>query len=195
MGVVQCGGDLFDQVGYPPQTELRFHYLFECARIFDIAHYDEAVITFLTKVIDGQNIGVVQASNSLGLAPEALAEAGLLGMDGRQDLHRHEPVQAGLVGFVDSGHATPADLRDDLVLSQSLPDETLQVDAPIWAGTSRLSRGHYEISSHVALHRKFPRKAGGYPLSDPQPPGQFAACFATSARLPKRDRLAWDLER
>ncbi len=53
-----------------------------------------------------------------------------MGVVGRQNLDRHVTVKSGLVRLVHGCHPTLADLFDDLVLSQRLPDQILHGQPP-----------------------------------------------------------------
>jgi hypothetical protein len=71
-------------------------------------------------------MGMIEASNGLGLAHKAGGEALFVGVVGRQHLNRHVAVKSRLVRLVDSCHAAFADLLNDLILSQRVPNQTVQ---------------------------------------------------------------------
>ena len=73
-------------------------------------------------VVDGADPGVASELGGAGLEAEAVER--LLVADGvcRQDLHRHLPPEAFVLGQVDDTHAAGAERAQDPVVRQGLAD-------------------------------------------------------------------------
>jgi len=78
----------------------------------------------LPVVEDGQDVGVHEPGDGLGLLLEPRAEVLLVDEVGRQDLDRHMAAQGGLHSLVDERHAALPDPLHDLVGAEAL---TLQL--------------------------------------------------------------------
>jgi len=76
----------------------------------------------LAIVVDGENVGVAEGGNGLGLAAEAGQEAFAAGFCGLHDLDGHPALQLVLVGAVDGRHTSLADLFGDLIAADGLSD-------------------------------------------------------------------------
>ena len=61
-----------------------------------------------------------QLRDRAGFAIEALAELRIGGERRGQDLDRDDAIEAGIARLVDFAHAAGADLRDDLVVAQTV---------------------------------------------------------------------------
>jgi len=72
-------------------------------------HYQEGPTTPLPKVVNPDDVGVVQPGGRLGLPDEPLPQHPVLGQGLPENLHRHRPVEQFVVGQVDLGHAALAD--------------------------------------------------------------------------------------
>jgi len=123
VGVIERSRNLADDVSRHVEGQrLVVHDVLERARL-DELHGDIAQVAFLAKVVDGQDVGVIEPSDGLGLTGEAHSKARLVGKVGWQHLEGHVAIQRRLVGFVHRGHAPLANLLDDAILSHSLPGE------------------------------------------------------------------------
>ncbi len=80
-----------------------------------VVHGNIVVVFVAAHVVDGDDIGVGQLADDLGLAIKPAAEAGVAGQTGGHDLDRHLPIDAFLDGEVDGGHATLANFPHDAV--------------------------------------------------------------------------------
>ena len=76
-------------------------------------HPGEALRAVDVVGVDGDDVGVLEPGDGLGLALEALGEVGVVEELGRQDLEGHVPVERRLVGQVDRGHAAPPQRSED----------------------------------------------------------------------------------
>ncbi len=81
----------------------------------DVAHGDEEATVVLARFVDRDDPRVVDRRGQAGLAEEALAEAGVLGELGRQQLQRHLSAENEILGQVDHTHAAPPEQRLDPV--------------------------------------------------------------------------------
>ena len=80
-------------------------------------HHDVDQIALLIKVVDGQDIGVIQLGDGFRFANESLTERTLVGGEGGEHLDPHVPVELGLEGLVDVGRSPAPDPGGDLVLA------------------------------------------------------------------------------
>ena len=69
----------------------------------------------LAVVEDGKDVGVAEPGDGDRLPAEPFPEVRVLGEEVGQDLDGDHPLQGLVVGLVDSGHASAADLLHDLV--------------------------------------------------------------------------------
>ena len=117
VGVAQGPDDLGDEVeGLPPvQAAVLFlHILFQ-GNAVDELHDDIVQVIPLAHVVDGNDVGVGEHGNGLGLLVEAAAELGVRGQVFFQDLDGNKPMQPMAIGFVDHRHAADADHVQDLI--------------------------------------------------------------------------------
>ena len=68
---------------------------------FDVSHGDEQEAVELSRVVDGDDVGVVDGCGQPGLANEAVPEPLLLRQLGREDLERCPAPQPQVLGEVD----------------------------------------------------------------------------------------------
>jgi hypothetical protein len=73
----------------------------------DPAHGDVELAVLLARVVDGDDVGVVERGDRAQLALEALAVVGLEGVVGRDQLERDGAPERELGGAVDDAHAAP----------------------------------------------------------------------------------------
>jgi len=74
-------------------------------------------------VVDIDHIGVRQPGDGLGLADEAVGEVGVRGQPGVHRLEGDDPVEPGVHGAVDRGHAADGDALLDPVAAVEHPPE------------------------------------------------------------------------
>ncbi len=91
-------------------------------RILDLTHGDEQEAVGLACVVDRDDVGVVDARRDPRLAQEALAEAVVLAELDGEDLQRHRPVEADVLGEVDDRHAAARKQRLEPVTGDLRPD-------------------------------------------------------------------------
>ena len=82
------------------------------------------------EVVDLDNIRVAQDRDCAGLAGETLKQFGIACQMRVDDLERHEAVEAGLVGAVDSSHATAPELLKHTVAPKGSPAQVLAHGSP-----------------------------------------------------------------
>ena len=89
----------------------------------DVLHREEVGLVDLTEVEELDDVGVVEAEADLRLGDELLDEAVASG-ERRVDLLEHDELLQALggagAGEVDLGHATRAQLADQLVFAEAL---------------------------------------------------------------------------
>jgi hypothetical protein len=73
----------------------------------------------VAQVVDGDDVGVVQAADGFGLALEALMQLVLVGQHRREHLEGHHTAQALVPGAVNHTHGALAQLVEDLVPAEA----------------------------------------------------------------------------
>ena len=82
----------------------------------DVAHDDEQHALALARVVDGDDVRVLDRRGGLGLGDEARAEVRLLGERRRDDLQRDDAVEVEVAGAIDDAHAAaPGESLDAVV--------------------------------------------------------------------------------
>ena len=81
----------------------------------DEAHRDEERPVLLARLVDGDDVGVLEGGRHARLALEALAELRVGRELGHDDLERHTAAQATVDREVDHAHAAAPDLALDVV--------------------------------------------------------------------------------
>ena len=81
----------------------------------DVAHGEKEQAVLISRLVDGDDVRMVERGRDLRLAEEALAEALVLGELGRDDLERDLAPETLLLGTVDGAHPPSADERFDLI--------------------------------------------------------------------------------
>ncbi len=84
-------------------------------RALDVAHREEEQAVLVSRLVDRDDVRVVERGGDPRLAQEALAEALVLGELGGDDLERDLAAEALLLGAVDRTHPATADERFDSV--------------------------------------------------------------------------------
>ncbi len=87
----------------------------------DEAHREVERAALLTRLVDRDDVGVVQRSREPGLTPEARAEVQVLGERRRDHLERDGTLQAVLNRSVHHAHPAAADDTLDLVAAETRP--------------------------------------------------------------------------
>ena len=87
---------------------------------FEAFHGDEGAAVFFADVVDGADVGVIESGGGLGFALEA--DQGLrIFRDGvGEEFQSDETAEAGVFGFEDDTHATPAEFFEDAVVGDDL---------------------------------------------------------------------------
>ena len=95
----------------------------------DQAHGDvEAAVDF-ADVMDGHDVGVVEACCGAGFPAEPLVEVGVLGEVGEQHLQRHHAVDGGVVGAPHLAHTATTQQLNQLVAAKWRPFHGLTITA------------------------------------------------------------------
>ena len=107
---VERGGDLAADVdrAVRAQPALGAQHRGEVGAL-DVLHREVEQPVLLARVVDGDDVRVLQGSGDPRLAIEALAEARGLGQLGRDDLDRRAPAQVEVLSPIDQAHAAAPD--------------------------------------------------------------------------------------
>ncbi len=84
-------------------------------------HHQIGEALFLTVVLNGDDIGMPQIGEHLGLEAKALLEIGIFREMRSDDFDGYETVAFPIVGAIDRGHAAAANLLQDLIALEALP--------------------------------------------------------------------------
>ena len=110
-----CGverlGDLGEELDCAPGLERAVLGHDACARsvALDVAHGEEEQAVLISRLVDGDDVGVIERGGDPRLAQEALAEALVLGELGGDHLERDLASEPLLLGAVDRAHPPSAD--------------------------------------------------------------------------------------
>ena len=85
-------------------------------------HGDERLAVLLANVVDGADVGVIQRGCGLGFALETGEGLRVTGNFLGQKLEGNKTVQPGVLGLVDHAHTAAAQLLDNAVVRNGLPD-------------------------------------------------------------------------
>jgi hypothetical protein len=91
----------------------------------NIFHHNVADVILLAKIVHRQNIWMIQLGNGFGLAGKTFGKTGFMRKIGRQYFHGHITFQRRLKSLIDGCHSAFADLFNQLVLSEGLPQHRL----------------------------------------------------------------------
>ena len=117
VGISQSQTDLLDDAEFFDERNLSAGRDQLVKRVaFDIFHDDEGRAVFIAKVVDNDNIGMLQDAG-LRLTVEALKHIGLPGKALGQGLDRNRTPNALILGKVDNSHTAAAQNARDLVLA------------------------------------------------------------------------------
>jgi len=124
MGVIECRADLGgDAHG---SRDIKGPALFESiveVAAGDVLHGNVVVPRLLIRVVDVNDVGMIQCGSGQSFLLEATSELTILGQEGGHDFDGDMAVERGLVGFVDGGHPTPPDFFQDAVFAQRLANQ------------------------------------------------------------------------
>jgi hypothetical protein len=85
-----------------------------------VLHGDEDGAVGFTRIVNRDDVGVVQGRGGFGFLYEAQPVLGVGVSVGRQDLDGDQTIQVRVTGFVDFAHAALAQLLDDAVVRYGL---------------------------------------------------------------------------
>ncbi len=88
---------------------------------FEALHRQERLAFVFADFVDRADIGMVERRSGLRFALEAFESAPVAGHVFGEELQGDETVQAGVFGFVDHTHSTPAEPLDNAVVGNRLP--------------------------------------------------------------------------
>ena len=88
----------------------------------EILHGDKRLAVLLANVVNGADVGMVQRRSRLRLALKAAERLGILGHFIGQELEGDKAMQPGVFGFVNHTHPAAAQLVDNAVMRNGLPD-------------------------------------------------------------------------
>src|SRR5579872_3925035 len=86
-------------------------------------HYDEGFVLVLPDVVNGANVGVIQSRSGLRFALKSGQRLWVAEDLFWQELERNKAMQTGILGLVDHTHPAPAQLLNDAVMGDYLPNE------------------------------------------------------------------------
>jgi len=87
----------------------------------DEARRDERDLGIDARLVEREDVGVIDRRREARLGDEALPDAGILGHLGRHELERYRSPQLDLLRPVDDAHAAPAEQRLDPVAADHAP--------------------------------------------------------------------------
>ena len=83
-----------------------------------VLHNDVVGVVVLAAVVDADHVGVLEPGRRLGLTAEALDESGILGEPPVEQLQRHPAPELLILGAEHVGHASAAQAREELILTE-----------------------------------------------------------------------------
>ncbi len=123
MGDVECVRKLGRDRESPPRLERRLfpkHALQVCP--LDVPHGDVELPVYFAGVVDRNDCRMVDRGRELGLPKKALAEVGVAGELGREELQRHPPLEPEILREVDDAHPSSAEERLDPITGEHAAD-------------------------------------------------------------------------
>jgi hypothetical protein len=119
---VESVGDFNPQVQEAFQREgLAFQAVLQRVAIQEL-HGDEGLFVLTADVVNGADVGMIQARGGLGLPPKSLQRTPGLSCVARQELERNQSMQPCVLGLVDDTHSTTPDLFQNTVVRNGLTD-------------------------------------------------------------------------
>jgi hypothetical protein len=85
-------------------------------------HGDERMAAFLSNVVNGADVGMVQSGSGLRLSLETAEGLRISGNFIGQKLQSYKAVQASVLGLVNDAHSAAAEFLDDAVMRNSSSD-------------------------------------------------------------------------
>jgi hypothetical protein len=79
----------------------------------DELHEEEVEAAGLTEVVDGDDVGMIEGREGVGLFFEAQGEFRVEGAFGSEEFEGDDPVEGALACLVDDAHAAPAEAGED----------------------------------------------------------------------------------
>src|SRR6266480_5283012 len=89
-----------------------------------ILHCDERSAVFLAYIMNGADVWMVQRRRRLRFALETGECLRVSGNLLRQELQRNEAMQPCILGFVDDTHPAVAELFEDAIVRDGLPNQS-----------------------------------------------------------------------
>src|SRR6201993_1284183 len=89
---------------------------------FEVFHGDEAGTIALADLIDSADVGMVESRGGAGFSPEAFERGSVLSDVIGKEFQGDEPTEREVFGFVDHTHAATAELLENAVVRDGLPD-------------------------------------------------------------------------
>src|SRR5437667_11847830 len=122
MGGVKCVGDLKSQVeGFlslqRPGGDVPLERF-----AFQVLHDDKRLPLVLADVVKRANVRMVEGRRGAGFAREALERLRVAGKLRGEELERHRPAQARVLGLVHDAHAPAAELLEYSIMRNGGPD-------------------------------------------------------------------------
>ena len=85
-------------------------------------HRDKHLFVLVVDFINRADVGMIQRGGGLGFTLEAAKGLWVFGNLIRKEFEGHEAVEFHVLGFVDDAHPAAAQLLDDAVVRDGLPD-------------------------------------------------------------------------
>jgi hypothetical protein len=86
----------------------------------------------LADVVDGNDVGMLQAGGCRGLGLKALHHVSTTEVAKRQQLECDDPVQIELPSFIDHSHAALPDFFQEFVPPEPLPSDLRTLTSELW---------------------------------------------------------------
>jgi hypothetical protein len=93
-------------------------------------HGNERLLIVFANFVDGANVGMIQRGSGFGFPPEPFQCLPVLGNVFREEFERYESIETGVLGLVDHAHPATAELFDDAVMRNGLPDHWAEILGP-----------------------------------------------------------------
>ena len=90
---------------------------------FEQLHHDHRLVIMFLNLINRTDIGVIQRGCRARFALKPAKRVGITDDFIRQKFKRHEAAQTDVLGLVNHSHSARAQLLDDAVMRDGLPDK------------------------------------------------------------------------
>ena len=97
-------------------------------RAIDVTHRDEQPSIRLSRLIDRDDVRVIEARRKARLAQHPISETDVFGEIPKKELQRHRPLQASITSAIDLAHPSTAEHVLDHIASDHLTGSDLGVD-------------------------------------------------------------------